>query len=865
MSANGSSLDRLVAWSRAALAWEAVWRGVSACTAVICLFLAASWFGLWTVVPPMARLAGVIVFAALFALAAWRAIVSARLSRADALARIDRTSGEPHRIATALGDHLANSGADPATTALWRLHLARLEARLSRVAVAPPSPRAVDYDHFAWRAGALLAALAAFVAAGPERGPRVAAAFAWRPVAVATAASRIDAWIDPPAYTGKPPIMMTGQPETDSRDGRRFTAPVGSIVTVRAPADAGEVKAEGGLAEQKAADPKAPDQKDQTAGRPDSDRKFALKSDGRLLIGREAYELKSIPDNPPMIELLEQPIANLRGSLTLAYRIDDDYGAIGAEARFAAPEIEGRRPTGRPLVEAPRVTLGLPPGPNGLGEGRTTADLSEHPWGGARVVMTLHARDEGGGEGASAPIAIYLPQRNFTKPVARALVEQRRNLVLEPDRRERVQSALQALMIEPEIFGTSAGVYLGLRTASARLRQARTDAALVDVADYLWSMALQIEDGGLSDAERDMRAAEQQLREALQRNAPEEEIRKLTEALRAAMDKFLSEMAQQQRGEQEQADRSPDRNSRAITRDDLKNMLDRMEEMARSGDVADAQRMLDQLQNMLENLRTARKNGPRDRAAQQKQRQLGEMDKLMREQQQLRDDTYRDSRRSPADRREQQQREGQQSRRGDRADPQGQRRGQQQGDRQQQGDKQGQDRSGGDDRGDLRRRQQQLRDRLGEIERNLGPHGQESQQALEAAREAMNDADAELGQGGDREKAVDAQGRALDALRSGADKLAKEMQRDGDPSDQVGEGEGPGMGEPDGGAPDEADPLGRPSSRDPRINPRAKYDPLGVSPARRAQRVLEELRRRLGDVSRPQEELDYLERLIRRY
>ncbi len=75
---------------------------------------------------------------------------------------------------------------------------------------------------------------------------------------------------------------------------------------------------------------------------------------------------------------------------------------------------------------------------------------------------------------------------------------------------------------------------------------AQSDADLVGVADFLWAMALQIENGSLSDAERDLRAAEQQLREALQRNAPPEEIRKLTEALRAAMNKFLREFAARQ-------------------------------------------------------------------------------------------------------------------------------------------------------------------------------------------------------------------------------------------------------------------------------------------------------------------------------
>ena len=107
-------------------------------------------------------------------------------------------------------------------------------------------------------------------------------------------------------------------------------------------------------------------------------------------------------------------------------------------------------------------------------------------------------------------------------------------------------NALDALMIAPDVFDTSAGVYLGLRVAFDQLNAAHNDSDLVEVADYLWQMALRIENGDLSDAERDLRAAEQQLRDALRRNAPEDEIRKLGENLRAAMDKFLQELAEQQ-------------------------------------------------------------------------------------------------------------------------------------------------------------------------------------------------------------------------------------------------------------------------------------------------------------------------------
>ena len=63
----------------------------------------------------------------------------------------------------------------------------------------------------------------------------------------------------------------------------------------------------------------------------------------------------------------------------------------------------------------------------------------------------------------------------------------------------------------------------------------------------------------------------------------------------------------------------------------------------------------------------------------------------------------------------------------------------------------------------------------------------------------------------------------------------------------------------------DTDPLGRPAGSERSFNPSARFDPMGVPAAERARRVLEELRRRLGEPMRPREEMDYLERLLRRY
>src|SRR5436305_2970771 len=425
------------------------------------------------------------------------------------------------------------------------------------------------------------------------------------------------------------------------------------------------------------------------------------------------FDIQAIPDHPPTIELKEQPKPNVRGTLSLAYKIDDDYGVIGAEAKFDNPILRDKPVTGRHLIEPPRAGLALPSGPGGLGDATTTVDLSENAWAGARVTMTLHVRDEGNNEGVSEPIEILLPQRPFVKPLARALVEQRRSLVLVPDAKARVENSLEALIIAPDKFGTNAGVYLGLHSALYRLKRARTDPELLAVADYLWEMALRIEDGDLSDAERDLRAAQQQLREALQRGASDEEIKKLTENLRAALDKFLQELAERQmreQGDQQQADRNAPRNNRTVTPQDLKSMLDRMEDMAKNGSLAEAQRMLDQLQNILENLQTAKRRNQQNSASREMSKGLDELDKLTREQQELRDQTYRKGlreRQAGRDKRQDRQQQGQRGQRQRGQQPQAGQQGEQDQNAQGEGgDEQDAD-NGGPSEQELQQRQQQ--------------------------------------------------------------------------------------------------------------------------------------------------------------
>ena len=187
--------------------------------------------------------------------------------------------------------------------------------------------------------------------------------------------------------------------------------------------------------------------------------------------------------------------------------------------------------------------------------------------------------------------------------------------------------ALDALTIAPEKIENS-GIYLGLRVGYQRLVNARNDDDLREVLDYLWTMARAIEDGDMSDAEERLNAAREALEQALKDGASEEEIARLMDELRQAMQEFLqsymAEMAE--RGLQNMPQMPTDQEMQTLSEQDLQEMLDRIEELAKLGDREAAQELLSQLQQMLDNLQMAQPGqmSPMDEEA------MRQMDELAR-------------------------------------------------------------------------------------------------------------------------------------------------------------------------------------------------------------------------------------------
>ncbi|HWJ76431.1 MAG TPA: TIGR02302 family protein [Kaistia sp.] len=816
--------------ARYALAFEAIWPKIVPLLALAGAFLVASWLGLWSLLPDIARfgLLGLFGTVTLFLLVP---LLRVRWpSRDAAMNRVVRESGTPHRPAAAFADELALPTEDPLTLALWRAHRTRLLQGLGRLKAGWPSPGMNARDPYALRYVVPLLLVVAFMAAGADRETLIADALRVGVTAPAEAAPRIDAWVTPPAYTARPPIFLTGEAARLAAIDGPINVPEGSIVTIRMPEDGTmavnaatmdgkPVPLELTRTERPASTTTA------TPGQPaQGERRFALSEPGTVEIARGGtalarWQFAVTPDKPPTIKLMREPGATASGALSLAYEVSDDYGVASAKAEIASAEPPPAGDAARPLVAAPEVPLGLPRLRMREGAGETIRDLSSHPWAGAKVRMTLVATDEIGQTGRSAPATFVLPARNFSNPLARAVVEQRRILALDAGKAGYVASALDAITLDPTKYKDD-GVYLSLRAAYHRLTGARDDEDLVSVVDFLWQIALGIEDGDLSLAAQDLRAAQERLKNAIENNASDPEIDKAMQDLREAMNRYLEALARNAQQNPQNGRQQPNQNAQALTPQDLKKLMDKIENLAKSGSREAAQQMLSELQQMMENLeagrsRQAGKSGPMDQA-------LDNLGDMIRRQQELMDKTFKldpDTDGSGAEQQPMTPEERQQA-----LDA-------------------------------LRQGQQDLAKALEQLQKDMQGQGMQGDGKLGQAGRAMDGAAQQLGEG-QPGAAVGRQGQALQALRDGARGLAEQMAR------QNGTGTRQGAN----GNPSGQDPLGRERER------QGRNTDLGSSvkvpdaiDTQRAREILDTIRKRLGDAARPLLERDYLERLLQRY
>ncbi|WP_177176806.1 TIGR02302 family protein [Faunimonas pinastri] len=885
MEAHVARLKGAVRRAHAALLWERIWPLLVPVLWLAGLFVALSWLGLWRATGPLVRLSVLAVFAILILASLARFLRLRQPTRDEALRRVEVRSGLEHRPASGLEDRLSPVAADTFAQALWAAHRQRLLAAMPRLSAGRPEPRLAERDPLAVRfAVPLLLALGLFVGWG-EWGTRLREGFDPVSLGLLPPPARVDAWIDPPPYTHQPPVFLTRAGETAT--DRPVVVPQGSKLTVRVVSSrTPDVTLETGgkpvilPAAGNDADAQPTSDNRSTADNPIRTYSSALDKNSTIHIAARGtdvrYPLSVLPDHPPTIAW--DPAHPVKPDSTeLNFRVADDYGVTGGSVSIHPVDAA---PGAHPLVDPPRIDLRLERPDLRDGTARASLRIGDHPFGGMRVSLDPVVRDGAGQEGRpSEKREITLPARSFQNPLARALVEQRQILAADANARDRVTQALDALMIAPERFTPDAGTYIGLSALYRQVMDARSDDDLREGLDAMWALALSVENGEAADAAQKLKQAQDGLQKALENGASQEEIAKLTQQLKQAMNEYLQAFAQEQakRGIKPQQ-ASPD--TRMMSQDDLNKMLDQMQQLAQQGNRDAAQQMLSELQQMLDNLQMAQGQQGQGQQGQGQQsqamEQMNQLGRIMRDQQKLMDQTYKlDQQQQNADNGQDfgdNAQQGQQGQQGDaQAGQQMQQLQNQQAQLQQELQKllgqMGQQGKSPDQQGEGQQDQGQQGEGQQQAQQGQGQQGDGGRAALGRAGRAMGDATQSL-QGQQPGDATGHQGDALQAMRQGLQGMMQQMQAQQGQSGQRGQAQGrqPGQGTATGSpgqraADGQTDPLGRSRNQGQDFGSSVKV-PQEID-AERVRQILNAIRERLGDRTRSQLELDYLERLLR--
>lgn len=839
------ALSRLA--TRVSMLVERGWPLLLPLIIVASLYLSASWFGIFSRLPDVVRIGLV----AAFGLAGLAALYPLRFFRLPGAAEVDRRIEAANELlhSPVLVQADRPSGRDSSfSQALWREHQKRMAAKLDSLGADLPRTRVPERDPWGLRAVVALLLVTAFAFSFGPSGGRIADGFSAHGAHDAVP-PRIDAWVTPPAYTGKPPIFLTADANQATPT---FHVPEGSDVSLRVTGGSGEetlayadkdgnarvidpAGPQAATTAKPAASPATPSKVRQFTGKLTGDGTLTLKS-GEDQLGRWAFAV--IPDKPPQIRFVGEPKRAANGAFELNYQIDDDYGAATAKAVFALADPQA--PDAHPLYGPPEMPLALPRRGGKSNAAKTTKDLTEHVWAGSSIKLTLVATDDAGHSASSETKTLVMPERPFANPLARAVIEQRRLLALDANAKPRVFDLIDAITLRPEDTFDNMSHYLAIMSARSRLKLAGNDDQLRSEVAYLWEIALGIEEGNLSAAEKRLRQAQQALQDAIKNGASDQEIEKAMKELREAMNQFLQEFAE--RAKQNPNAPQMQQNGQELRQSDIDRMMDQIENLAKSGDRDKAQQLLSQLQDMMNNLQAGRQQQGGEQDSQMRQ-QMDKLGEILRRQQEMMNDTFR------MDQMQRGKNPNDQSGGGEDPNLPGV----------------GQDRDPlarpkqqmtpqefADALKQLQEGQGQLKSDLEQLKKGLEGMGMEPNEGFGEAGKSMGNAEQALGEG-QGDEAVGHQGRALEALRKGAKDMMKQMQAM--QGDQGGSQEGGRQQNAD------RDPLGRPrASQGPDFGDSVKVpDEIDVQ---RARQILEAIRKRLGNALSPDVERSYLERLL---
>ena len=808
---SSATVDRRVhlrlaaAW--AAAAWEDLWRRLWAPVAAVMAFIGIALTDILPSWPGYLHAAAVIAFAAAIGRMIYLRFRDFRWpTRTTARARLENVVPELHRPLTAVEDRHEGDDSD-VSAALWAAHRQRATAVLDRLRAEPPAPGVAALDRRSFRAAAGLLLILGVAGAGSDAGPRLMRALT---PSFDSGGGAVSAklWLTPPGYTNKSPVFLEFPAAARTPAPARLIVPQGSValVIVTGTTRQTELKIDKAVH----ALEKVGDDSQRLEIQVPPGNRLELTQRGRAIAG---WDFEMLPDLPPEIEFVREPKEAGRGRLRVDYRARDDYG-IGRVTAYIKPTNGTPTHIGEPF----EVELSTPPFNPKEATAASFLDLTAHPWAGMAVEMSLRIKDQAEQSAESDAIVVQLPERVFNHPVARELVSLRKSLIADfPANVMTAARAVDRILRARDRFGGEPHVVLLLSSVRGRLALGPSPADARPVIDMLWHAAVRIEDGNLVETEQRLAAAEQALREAMERGASPREIDQLVDQLKQALADYTRELAERMPQNQNSA-LKPEKGQGTISPEDIAATMERLRQMSQMGATEAARKMMSELQDMLQALRQAASSDPgENQDMKNAQEIMKDLQDVTEAQSKMLEESFKKERQQELEGRKPGQKDG---------DP-----------------------AAGE-------RQEKLRQKLGDLMGRMGEMAGQIPDAMGEAESAMRKARDRLNSG---KPASDAQGQALAALQQSMQQANQQLMQTLSDKGMAGIMPMPGKDR------EGFDPLGRRTGPDNGEDVELPRGPDAAGVSERVRAILEEIRRRAADRTRPAEEQDYLRRLMKQF
>lgn len=880
------------------LYWERFAPVFALAIAILIIFLIGSFSGIWERIGDPWRLIALIVAIVFFFKAALKARKEKRPNLSEARRRVETDSNIAHRPLDVLEDKPAIS------EAIWPAHYQKAHNDAENLRPARWRHALKPIDPYFLRFVLPCALVLAMMVGYGDNFERLRRSLTptWQS-AINPSDVAYEAWVDPPEYTGRPPLYFKDKSKIDVPAGSELVARISGVK------DAPRLKLGRKYLKLKRLGPRS------------FEARTILKerATARWRIGtkEKKWSLNVLPDTAPYVVFEELPKADKRDRLTFTYTFEDDYGIEKFELKMRLLTEDTAD-----AVKSSTVTIPLSsPSVKRAEEADAALDLTKHEWAGRKVAGVLVVTDGVGQSDESQESFFTVPDKIFIEPLAKAIIEQR-NLVIAgngdyapqsenydyknsldgdldaadfdtyeaefrlnraPAQIQRAAVLMDVLTDKPAGIFSDPAIFMGLKNVHGRLRYGRKASDLRGIPEDLWRIAIRAEFGVLGTALEEMREAKEALQDGMARRAPQREIDTLFDRYDQAVENYMEELRRKALEEGNIADaeggggQGGGRNA-----DEIEELLKAIEEANKAGDTEGARKALARLAELLENMeiqltRGGSGEGGENMAgemSEEMQKSLEELADLLGDQRELQDETRQ------AENEAEEEGEGEDGQEGEQS-------GQQQGG-QEEGSSEG---DGGQEPGEGALSPGELVSRQGALQRalealegalpedgegtgigdedsedgqggggeedlesdNRGRGGDEQQNAAEAlaeAGEAMRESQNRL-ESGDLSGANDAQAEAIQSLRRAGEAMAESGRQQGQ------------QGESGSDTAENEDPLGRNNLGGNADESEANIDTK--DDATKSRELREELRRRAAEQERDKAEREYLERLLKRF